>query len=123
MREAGMITMRLSGESSDIFEVYQGLRDRLPTGPRGGSLYTCSIKENVDGVTSRLYVNLPRAEFGDLMAGRHVTPPSVNPSTVREKTLALPPTTEAVYDADIINESTPRLPSYRCRIGYRGTDR
>ena len=66
MRGLGTIQLRLSGESGMIAAIFLGLKERMPRGPRGGSLYRLTLRENTDGVSSRLYTDLPPAVFADL---------------------------------------------------------
>jgi len=75
MRGLGTIQLRLSGESGMIAAIFLGLKERMPLGPRGGSLYRLSLRENTDGVSSRLYTDLPPAVFADLFQGAAVARP------------------------------------------------
>ncbi|HBA87420.1 MAG TPA: hypothetical protein DCZ75_05330 [Geobacter sp.] len=69
MTGPGTLQLRLSGESRMIATIFTGLQERMPRGPRGGTLYRLSLKENTDGVSSRLYCDLPLSVFADLFPG------------------------------------------------------
>lgn len=108
MRGLGMIQLRLSGESGVIEAIYLGLKETIPRGPRGGALYRLSLRENTDGVSSRLYTDLPPAIFADLFQGA---------AAARRQDSAYPvPTTPGV--ATLIRP-VHDLPKLRYHIGYK----
>jgi len=98
-----------------ISAIFMGLQARMPRGPRGGSLYRLSLKENADGVSSRLYCEVPPAAFADLFPGAAAARSQKQTNPV----LAAPGTASPVGTAQ-------RLVRIRYDIGYntgqRGTD-
>lgn len=91
MRGLGTIQLRLSGESGMIAAIFLGLKERMPRGPRGGSLYRLSLRENTDGVSSRLCCDLTPAVFADLFQCAAVARPqdTANPAPANRKATSL----------------------------------
>lgn len=108
----GLLQIRFTGQISLVRRIYDRLSTQIPRGPRGGHLHRCGLKENSDGVTARLYLELPPELYGELFGD-----PAASP--------AGPVTTTSLVGADrIINAEvvtldrlTSRSPTYR--IGYR----
>jgi hypothetical protein len=111
----GMIQMRLMGQTAQIMAIYEIARAAIrtmPVGPRGGALYTCSIKENRDCVTSRFYLELPPDLFARVLGGANVPPtqaaahglPFISPA-------------EGVYDAEIVEP--PTALDQRFKVAWR----
>lgn len=104
----GMLQIRFSGQISLVRRIYIRLSARMPRGPRGGFLHRCGLKENGDGVTARLYVELPPELYADLFSN-----PSASSTTVPMVSSDLIVNAEAVEP----NKSKANRSTYR--IGYR----
>lgn len=108
----GMLQIRFSGQTSLVRRIYDRLSTRIPRGPRGGMAHRCGLKENTDGVTARLYMELPPELYGELFGD-----PAAGP--------AGPATTTAMVGSDRIAnayEVAPEQAASRThvyRIGYR----
>lgn len=71
----GMLQIRFSGQSALVRRIYNRLSVVMPRGPRGGFLHRCGIRENCDGVTARLYVELPPELYAELFADQAANQP------------------------------------------------
>lgn len=108
----GMLQIRFSGQISLVKRIYDRLSIRMPRGPRGGHLHRCGLKENTDGVTARLYLELPPELYGEMFGD-----PAANPAA---STSPAPQVgTERIINADEVasEQAASRRPVYR--IGYR----
>ncbi|ACD95166.1 hypothetical protein [Trichlorobacter lovleyi] len=112
MNSEGMLQIRFSGQISLVRRIYDRLSVRIPRGPRGGFRHRCGIKENSDGVTARLYVDLPPELYADLFAD-----PAASPQKQAKTTLQVG--SERIINAETVepDRTANRRPTYR--IGYR----
>lgn len=108
----GMLQIRFSGQTSLVRRIYDRLSTRIPRGPRGGMAHRCGIKENGDGVTARLYVELPPELYAEMFgdpAASSVDPAMTTPMVGSDR----------VVNAETVapDRPTSSWPTYR--IGYR----
>lgn len=108
----GMLQIRFSGQTSLVRRIYDRLSARMPRGPRGGHLHRCGLKENSDGVTARLYVELPPELYAELFgdpAASSASPVATTPLVGADRIINA--------DAVVVDRPTSRIHTYR--IGYR----
>lgn len=108
----GMLQIRFSGQTSLVRRIYDRLSARMPRGPRGGMAHRCGIKENGDGVTARLYVELPPELYAELFGD-----PAVSPAGPVMTTPLVG--ADRIINADDVAVDRPTSRSHTYRIGYR----
>lgn len=108
----GMLQIRFSGQISLVRRIYDRLSSRIPRGPRGGMSHRCGIKENGDGVTARLYVELPPELCADLFgdtAASSADPAMTTPMVGSDR----------ITNAEVVTPDQPTNMRPNYRIGYR----
>ncbi|NTV48119.1 MAG: hypothetical protein HGB32_03620 [Geobacteraceae bacterium] len=76
---AGMIQMVFSGEAGVVNALHDHVQAKMPRGQHGAVKYQTRLKENADGVTARLSVEVPPGFFDDFL-GKEWRPTGTAPS-------------------------------------------
>ncbi|KAA0895467.1 hypothetical protein [Oryzomonas rubra] len=67
MMPGGMIQMVFSGEASVVSALHDHVQSKMPRGPHGAVKYQTRLKENADGVTARMSVEVPLEFFDEFL--------------------------------------------------------
>jgi hypothetical protein len=110
MSSEGMLQIRFSGQINLVKRIYERLTAKMPRGPRGGHLHRCGLKENSDGVTATLHVELPPELYANLFSD-----PSASSATAPMVSNALIINAEAVE----LDQSISSSPKYRIDYPHR----
>ena len=67
MMPTGMIQMVFSGEAGAVNALHNYVMTKIPHGPHGAVKYLSRLKENSDGVTARMSIEVPPEFFDDFL--------------------------------------------------------
>jgi hypothetical protein len=82
--------VRFSGQTAHILAVYRNIKSVMP---KGDSRCNCGLKEDSNGVTARLYIDLPPEALGVLSA-----------AAAPSDSLSLPARVDMICDAEIVEQ-------------------
>lgn len=108
----GTLQVRFTGPTALVKALYDHLHAKIPRGPRGGSLYRCTLRDRDNGI-AQLYADVPSHVYADLFD------PSFRPTGPSAPQFVEPPQAGIVYDGEVIEPVAAPPTGGRYLIGRR----
>lgn len=106
------LQVRFTGSAALVKALYDHLHAKIPRGPRGGSLYRCTLKDRDNGL-AQLYADVPADVYADLFD------PSFRMASVSTTSSTLVQPETVVFDGEAV-ETLAMAIGRRYRIGRTG---